>query len=279
MASGMALFEIGKNLQFQLRLWITTLSVNLVLLVAGVSPRFSDKRWIHATRNFAAMVYALGSVVLLLCLGIDAGPARFTRTRNDAWQLLAATSVILMHGFWAWTQLLHYVSVPRKLARRWRESRGRILRMDVAEELHNFHTGAAPIPVPPPPTIPAPVIHYHGPLSDALSQAIRAGVPEVAEEVGKGGSLFGAQGQLVYGARGALHSEAVQQGLFEAEGGAGSGGGFPGVGVCGVGGLALSDQETNWGWALGLMCVIQTISYGVFGFFSYLDIIRIPAVR
>ena len=87
MASGMALFEIGKNLQFQLH------------LVAGVSPRFSDKRWIHATRNFAALVYALGSVVLLLCLGIDAEPARFTRARNDAWQLLAATSAILMHGF------------------------------------------------------------------------------------------------------------------------------------------------------------------------------------
>ena len=111
--------------------------------------------------------------------------------------------------------------------------------MDVAEELHNFHTGPAPIPVPPPPTITVPVIHHHGPLSDAISQAIRAGAPEVADEVGKGGSLFGAQGQLVYGARGALHSEAVQQGLFEAEMGAGSGGCLPGAGIRGVGACAL----------------------------------------
>lgn len=187
-------------------------------------------------------------------------------------------SILLMHGFWACAQLLHYVSAPRKPARRWRESRGRSLRIDVVEELHNFHAGAAPIPVPLPPAIPAPVIHHHGPVGDALSQAICAGTPEVAEEMGKGGSLFGAKGQLVHSARGALHSEAVQQGLFEAEGGAGSGGCFPAVGVCGMRGLALSDQETNWGWTLMLMCVIQTISYGVFGFFSYLDIIRIPAV-
>ena len=150
--------------------------------------------------------------------------------------------------------------------------------MGVAKELHNFHPGAPPIPVPPPPpTIPAPVVHRHGPVSNALSQAIRAGAPEVAEEVGKGGSLFGGKGQLVHSARGVLHSEAIQ-GLFEAEGGAGSGGFFPGVGVCGMGGLSLDDQETNWGWALMLMSVIQTISYGVFGFFSYLDIMRTPAV-
>ena len=58
-----------------------------------------------------------------------------------------------------------------------------------------------------------------GLVGDALSQAICAGTPEVAEEMGKGGSLFGAKGQLVHSARGALHSEAVQQGLFEAEGG------------------------------------------------------------
>ena len=177
------------------------------------------------------MVYTLGSAALLLCLGIDAEPARFTRTRNDAWQLLAAMSILLMHGFWACAQLLHYVSAPRKPARRWGESRGRSLRIDV-EELHNFHAGAAPIPVPLPPAIPAPVIHHHGPVGDALSQAICAGTPEVAEEMGKGGSLFGAKGQLVHSARGALHSEAVQQGLFEAEGGAGSGGCFPAVGVC-----------------------------------------------
>lgn len=62
-------FEIGKNLQFQLHLWITTPFVNPVLLIVGVSPQFSDKRWLHATRKFVAMVYALGSVALLLLAG------------------------------------------------------------------------------------------------------------------------------------------------------------------------------------------------------------------
>ena len=51
--------------------------------------------------------------------------------------------------------------------------------------------------------------------------------------MGKGGSLFGAQGQLVHGARGALHSKAVQQGMLEADGEGWVRRMLPGAGVCG----------------------------------------------
>ena len=180
-----------------------------------ICPRFLGKRWIHATRSLAAMGHALGSVALLLCLGVDEGLARFTRTCNGAWQLLAAASILSRHRFWTWAQPALCVDTP--------EARKTLERVTGSELENGCFRRVAQFPfrrgtsscAPPPPEIPAPVIHYHGPLSDVLSQAIYAGAPEV----GKGGNLLGAQGHLVHGARGTLHSKAVQQGMLETGGG------------------------------------------------------------
>jgi hypothetical protein len=253
--------EVGANSGVAVAIWSTWAAVNVVIMLLVLLPRCTrvcSELVQTRTRLAVAVLYAASSVSLVLLLGIDKGPARYTVVREDCWHLLVAIGIYLGHGFWAWTCILRHFCATTKLFIRWRQLRGRQLMRTVQTELATFQApGAAP-----PAVVPAPPVEAIGPLGVAYVKAIRAGHADAVRDIGFLGPFFGptaknpAPPHIV---------EATQDGLYQAHGGDSSGW---------TGGFAIEEQDKLFNLAVGLMVAVQTLQCTFFGSLAYADVVR-----
>jgi hypothetical protein len=185
--SEVTLLDIGSDPQFRVVLWSCFVAINVIVLAMVLLPKCTcpTRRVGIILRNIAAIVYVTSSVTLVALLGVDEGPASYTTSKQDCWNLLVAIGLYMCHGFWAWPCLLKYVASPTKMKVRWRYLRGRQIQHTVQTELEAFH--AAPPPPAHQPVIPAPAVvgaSDLGPLANAYVQAIRAGKADEIAELG-----------------------------------------------------------------------------------------------
>jgi hypothetical protein len=140
-------------------------------------------------RDATALSYAISSIVLIALLGVDQGPARFTATKPEAWNLLVATGLYLLHGSWAWACLLRHVSAPTDLRLHGQQTRGRRPMETTRMEVSAYRSGLA---APAPALLAVPRVDEElGPLGNVYVAAIRAGQSEQVRHVGTMGSFFG----------------------------------------------------------------------------------------
>jgi hypothetical protein len=279
--SDVTLIDIGSDPRFRAILWTCFIVINLIFLLMWVFAKCACKkaspRVAIILRNLAAAFYVVSSIILVAFLGVDEGPAHYTTSKQDCWNLLVAIGLYMCNGFWAWICLLKYVATSTKIKVRWRNMRGRQMLHTVQTELEAFHA-AAPPPVQPQALIPAPAVDGAdniGPLGKAYIQAIRAGKADEISGLGAMGTFLGPNQLLAHAPPTTTgFVAAVQDGLYQAQGGGNDDDVRKGSGFWNTGGLALDDQEKLWNWAVALMAVCQTIHYGVFAYLSYLDVMR-----
>jgi hypothetical protein len=267
------LLDIGSDPVFRVVLWSCFVAINVIILAMALLPKCTcpARRVGIILRNVSAIVYVTSSVTLVALLGVDEGPASYTTSKQDCWNLLVAIGLYMCHGFWAWPCLLKYVASPTKMKVRWRYLRDRQIQHTVQTELEAFHA-APPLPAYQP-VFPAPAVvgaSDLGPVANAYVQAIRAGkADEVAELGGMGPSRL-----LVHApATSTGFVPAIQNGMYQAQGGAENS-----TGTCTrilkSGDLATEDQEKLWNWALAFMAVFQAVHYGAFAYLSYIYVLR-----
>jgi hypothetical protein len=257
--------EVGANSTAAIAIWSTWAAVNAMMILLLLVPRctrlFSD-RVRTLIRLGVAWFYAVSSITLVVLLGLDNGPARYTVVKEDCWNLLIAIGLYLGHGFWAWTCILRTICAHTKVFLRWRQIRGRKMMKTVQTELATVQAHAQALAAAPPAVVPAPPIDAVGPLGSAYVQAIRAGHADAVRDIGFMGTFFGPTA-----ANPALPPhivEAAQDGLYHAQGGESGW----------VGGLSIEEQDKLFNVALGLMVAVQTLHCTFFGFLAYADVVR-----
>jgi hypothetical protein len=110
--SEVTLLDIGSDPQFRVVLWSCFVAINVIILAMVLLPKCTcpTRRVGIILRNVAAIVYVTSSVTLVALLGVDEGPASYTTSKQDCWNLLVAIGLYMCHGFWAWPCLLKYVA-------------------------------------------------------------------------------------------------------------------------------------------------------------------------
>jgi len=272
---------LGSSNNVVAAIWIVFGSIHVVLFAVLIVPRWACIPCSVETRtrirDTTATIHAILSIVVISLLGLDQGPAKFTSTKTEAWNLLVATGLYLVHGCWAWACLFRHVSAPTNLRVRWQHTRGRHLMDTTRKEMSRYRSGLA---APAPAVLAVPRVDEElGPLGDVYVAAIRAGKSEQVRDVGGLSAFFGpspgappvaeADGRPVtpqgYG-------DAARDALYRAQGGAG--GHARCCGMWHVGGLSIEDKEKLWNWALVYTALAMTIEFAAFGFLSYADVLR-----